>query len=173
MELIHCALEGDAELLSANGSSLRIIQPGKGGWLGEFYDPNQPNDYWEKAHPAIVSWRCASEKCRTLALNRRALHETLSSNPRLASAAQRAEVADLWGKLQTAGPQQRVRAYRAMVEVALSDGTLTASERQLLSDFQTKHAIPQAEHDNALQALGWSAEDYARGHKAWHVFGRS
>ena len=60
-----------------------------------------------------------------------------------------------------------------MLEVALSDGVLTASERQLLSDFQAKHGIAQSVHDDALKALGWSAEDYARGKKPRQsVFGR-
>ena len=144
---------------------MRVVRPGKGGWLGEFYDPNQDDEYWERPHPALVSWRCNSERCRTLALNRRALHETLSSNPRLVHAAQRAEVADLWGKLHASGPASRIRAYRAMLEVALSDGVLSEAERQLLTDFQKRHQIPLAEHTSALKALGWSDDDYARGHQ--------
>ena len=169
MQQLHCALEGEFELISPTGHVIRTVQPGKGGWLGEFYDPNQEKGYWERPHPALVSWRCGSKRCRTLALERRALHDTLSSNPRLAHAAQRAEVADLWGKLKTARPQVLRSAYRSLLEVALSDGVLDQSERQLLGNFRTTNAISQEEHDWALEALGWSADDYARGNKMKRV----
>ena len=165
MDKLHCVLEGEA-MLVRNGCDAIAMRPGKGGWLGEFHDPNQPADYWEHKHPAIVSWRCASERCRTLALSRRALHQTLSTNPRLAAAANRAEIADLWGKLHSAGPQHRVKAYRSMLEVALSDGQVTASERRLLETFRERHAIADKDHEEGLRAAGWSVDEYARGRRS-------
>ncbi len=33
------------------------ILPGKGSWLGEFFDPAEPEDYWEKPHVHHVTWR--------------------------------------------------------------------------------------------------------------------
>ena len=32
------------------------ILPGKGSWLGEFFDPAEPEDYWEKPHVHHVTW---------------------------------------------------------------------------------------------------------------------
>ena len=144
MHHLHCVVEGDVHLIDPKGNHLRTVRPGKGGWLGEFYDPNQDDDYWTRAHPAIVSWKCASDRCKTLALQRRALHETLTSNPRLESAAERAEIADLWGKLKNAGAQREHNAYRSMLEVSLADGIITTDERRLLGQFRVcAHAPPR------------------------------
>jgi hypothetical protein len=166
MDYLHCVIEGDVQLIDRNGTHVRTVRPGKGGWLGEFYDPNQDADYWLRPHPAIVSWRCSSEQCRTLALQRRALHETISSNPRLTSAAERAEIADLWGKLKNSGVERNLSAYRGMLEVSLADGVITMDERQLLSQFRMRYAIPNDAHEASLRELGWTADDFVRGHKA-------
>ena len=32
------------------------ILPGKGSWLGEFFDPAEPEDYWETPHVHHVTW---------------------------------------------------------------------------------------------------------------------
>ena len=75
------------------------MTPGKGGWLGEFHDPNRAADYWTRPHPALGRHTCISDRCRVMALKRRELHDTLAANPRLAQEATRAEVDDLWGKV--------------------------------------------------------------------------
>ena len=66
----------------------------------------------------------------------------------------------------SAGPQHRVKAYRSMLEVALSDGQVTASERRLLETFRERHAIADKDHEEGLRAAGWSVDEYARGRRS-------
>lgn len=33
------------------------ILPGKGSWLGEFFDPAEPEDYWETPHVHRATWQ--------------------------------------------------------------------------------------------------------------------
>ena len=108
MDEIHCLLDGAVEQVSTTGEAFATLHAGKGGWLGEFFDPNQDASYWERPHRFPISYRCVSEGgCATLALARRALHETITTNPRLHAAATRAEVADLWGKIHQDMPELR------------------------------------------------------------------
>jgi hypothetical protein len=32
------------------------ILPGKGSWLGEFFDPAEPDDYWETPRSHRATW---------------------------------------------------------------------------------------------------------------------
>jgi hypothetical protein len=80
--------------------------------------------------------------------------------------ATRAEVDDLWGKLHSAPANLRRRSYQAMLEVAVSDGAISPGERRLLDDFRERHQIQPAEHEQFLQALGWTAAQFARGTQA-------
>jgi len=163
MSKLHVILEGAAECTDANAT--RQHTPGKGGWLGELYDPNRTAAYWNTPHPATYSIECVSEKCTTLAFDRKALDTVLRANPRLAEAATRAEIADLWGKLHKAGPERKQRTLASILETALCDGDLNPSERQQIDKFCQKYTITDAELTAELQRLGWSMDDYARGVK--------
>lgn len=164
MEVISFVLQGEVEMVSTTDDGMSTVRPGKGGWLGEFYDPNIASDYWEKPHAHPISYRCIDrDGCRTFQLVRRAMHETISANPRLHAMATRAEVDDLWGKLHRAPANLRRRSYQAMLEVAVSDGEISASERQLLDDFRRRHHISDAEHVKNLAELGWTAVQFAEG----------
>ena len=160
---LHVLLEGAAECTDANAT--RQHTPGKGGWLGELFDPNRTDDYWNAPHPASSSIECASEKCVTLAFDRKALDMTLRANPRLAEAATRAELADLWGKLHKAGPERKRRTLASILETALCDGDLHPTEKDQIERFCRKYTITDAELATELKQLGWSMDDYARGRK--------
>ena len=167
MDEIHCLLDGAVEQVSTTGEAFATLHAGKGGWLGEFFDPNQDASYWERPHRFPISYRCVSEGgCATLALARRALHETITTNPRLHAAATRAEVADLWGKIHQDMPELRQRTYSAMLEMATADGVVQPRERELLTDFAARHSISHDEFCANLGRLGWTEGEFEAGRRA-------
>merc|ERR1712224_70471 len=126
---------------------MHTITPGKGGWLGEFYDPNMDlAEYWSKPHTYPISYKCESERCRVLALSRKDLHYHLRSNDRLASAATKTQVKDLWAKLHRSTKEGRRLMYNSMLEVAVSDGAVDPRERGLCEDFRRRHEISEEDH---------------------------
>ena len=137
---------------------------GKGAWLGEFFDANMEDGYWQREHRHPISYRCVSEEgCTTFQLARRALYDAINNNPRLRAMATRVEVDDLWGKLHRAPANLRRRSYQAMLEVALSDGEISSGERQLLDSFRCRHQINDDIHRKFLAELGWTMDQYAIG----------
>jgi len=165
MSRLHFLLSGEVEMVSKSEDGMDTLRPGKGGWLGEFYDPSQAEDYWDQEHNHPVSYKCVSENCQSLALLRKALHHTLISNPRLEASATKAEIADLWGKLHRSHPEHRRRTYNAMLQIALSDGKLDPNERSLLADFRSRHNITSEEHEEFVLASGWTLKDFDAQHR--------
>jgi len=166
MEEINYLVEGSVLLVSSSGDPMHTVQGGKGGWLGEMYDPIQSEDYWDKPHNWLISFKCISEKCRTVSFRRRALHEAFRGSAKLEQAATRAQISDLWSKLHAALPAHRRNAYEGMLQVALSDGYLDAAERNMLDEFRKRHGITEQEHQDFLAKLGWSLDDFGRGYQA-------
>mmetsp|Transcript_28574 Transcript_28574/g.51935 ORF Transcript_28574/g.51935 Transcript_28574/m.51935 type:complete len:353 (-) Transcript_28574:170-1228(-) len=166
MEEINYLVEGTVLIISASGDPMHTVQGGKGGWLGEMYDPNQSEDYWDKPHNWPVSFKCMSDQCRTVAFTRRALHEAFRGSPKLEQAATRAQISDLWGKLHGSLPDHRRNAYEGMLQVALSDGYLDPAERRMLEEYRQRHKITEKEHQEFLAKHGWSVDDFTRGHQA-------
>ena len=163
MAHLHVVLDGVAEFTDAHSTKER--SPGKGGWLGELFDPSRRQDYWNQPHQASFQIVCHSETCSTLAFDRKALDVALHANPRLAEAATRAELADLWGKVHSAGPERKQRMFASMLEIALSDGDLHPTERKQIDRFREKYTISEAKLAAELTKLGWSLDDYAKGRK--------
>lgn len=159
---VHYVCEGQVAQISSTGDTMSRYRPGKGGWLGEFFDSNL--DEWRaQEHKLPISYQCAADTCRTMSLCREPLHLAMKANPRLSQAAMRAEVADLWGKLHRSTPEFRVQTYRAMLAVATSDGVITSGERQMLLDFKMRHEIADDAHNQMLQELGWSVQQFNSG----------
>ena len=168
MREVHYVVEGEVDILSSTDDLHTKIRPGKGGWLGEFFDPNAPANHWDEdqSHSLPVSYQCAAAACRTMALPRKALHKAIKENPRVEQAAARAEIGDLWGKLHRAPAQARRRTYQAMLQVALSDGKLDDSERSMLEAFRARHGVADEEHVAFLAETGWTPEEFASGGRA-------
>lgn len=166
MDDLHYLVEGEVDTISCTDDSIHKIRSGKGGWLGEFFDPNMKEGYWEQPHKWPVSWKCIVERCRTVAFPRKALHDKLKDNPRFAQAATKAAISDLWGKFHQTIRDLRPSTYRYMLQVALSDGTLNASEKKLLEEFKERHGISLDLHKELLEELGWTEDEFAVGHKS-------
>mmetsp|Transcript_18971 Transcript_18971/g.44198 ORF Transcript_18971/g.44198 Transcript_18971/m.44198 type:complete len:364 (+) Transcript_18971:81-1172(+) len=166
MEELNYLVEGDVMLISCSNDPMHTVSGGKGGWLGELFDPHQKEDYWEQPHNWLISFQCISEQCRTVAFNRRALHEAFKSSTKMEQAATRAQVSDLWGKLHASLPSHRRNAYEGMLQVAVSDGNLDESERRMLEAFRKRHGITNEEHEAFLDKLGWTVEDFHNGRQA-------
>ena len=111
-----------------------------------------------------MSFKCTSAgPCKVVALDRHQLWQTLKANPRLEAAANRAEVADLWGKLHGASHELRLRSLHAMVDVVLCDQNVNEAERKAVSSFVARHQIPPHELEKCLSRAGWTMQQYARG----------
>jgi len=176
---VHHLLEGEVVIISQSGDRFKTVVPGKGAWLGELYDPKggvydgTAEDGHVEEHVCTtvdclahnVSWRCVAPQCRTMAISKSKFHRLVKGNPRLESAANRALVNDLWGKIHSSSKELRTITYQAILEMALVDGILLESERRILVRFREKHSIPQADHNSYVSALGWSLEEYDTGFK--------
>eukprot|EP00931_Biecheleriopsis_adriatica_P066069 TRINITY_DN40489_c0_g1_i1.p1 TRINITY_DN40489_c0_g1~~TRINITY_DN40489_c0_g1_i1.p1 ORF type:complete len:166 (-),score=22.00 TRINITY_DN40489_c0_g1_i1:51-548(-) len=160
MKEVHYLYEGEGDMVSATGDKMWSILPGKGGWLGEFFDPNSKPDCWEKERIRPVSFKCTASRCRTLSIDCRKADEIMKSNPRLTESATRAEVADLWGKLHRAQPEHRRLTYEAMVAVAASDGKIEDHEVKLIDDFRSRHNLTDGDHCKALEKVGWTVKQW-------------
>lgn len=164
MKQVHYMMEGEGVMISMTNDEMGKCRPGKGGWIGEFFDPNaSPESYTEEAWQKRirpVSVKCTSSTCRTLALDMRKVQEVMHSNKRLTENATRAEVSDLWGKLHRSNADHRRQTYIAMVAVAASDGEIEDHEVKLLEDFRTRHKLPDSAHSEALEKIDWTEEDW-------------
>ncbi|GAB5369741.1 hypothetical protein AAMO2058_001431700 [Amorphochlora amoebiformis] len=160
MDELHYVLKGNVAIINRHGDEISRVSPGKGAWLGEFYAPTLPKDYWEKAHPLPITFKCMSDTCRTMAVCRKQLYHTLDSNPRLSTAAARAEIDDLWGKMHNTMPQRRNQIYKGMLRMASVDGKIDPSELELLRIFRTRHGISQNLHDDIVAEMGFSVQDF-------------
>ena len=135
------------------------ITPGKGGWLGELWDPNEAKDYWEQPHHWLVGFH-ARAGARVVAFDRKRLHDFIARSPHMRDAAEAAEIADLWGKLRNTHAQATRNVYRAMVEMAHADGELEPDERSAIERFVTKHPrdLLQAEVERAKEGAAAGSE---------------
>ncbi|CAE7558756.1 unnamed protein product [Symbiodinium natans] len=159
---IHYLLEGEAMLIDKSEDKVVNILPGKGGWLGEFFDPAAPEDHWDAPRAHQVSFKCIAHRCRFLTLEISPLHKAILASD-LAEAATRAEVSDLWGKLHGSHHEHRRNTYSAMLELAVADGKVDAKEVELLEKWKTRHGIPEDDHQVKLAELGWTTEDFFPG----------
>eukprot|EP00326_Haptolina_ericina_P035879 CAMPEP_0181244848 /NCGR_PEP_ID=MMETSP1096-20121128/43091_1 /TAXON_ID=156174 ORGANISM="Chrysochromulina ericina, Strain CCMP281" /NCGR_SAMPLE_ID=MMETSP1096 /ASSEMBLY_ACC=CAM_ASM_000453 /LENGTH=171 /DNA_ID=CAMNT_0023341449 /DNA_START=1 /DNA_END=516 /DNA_ORIENTATION=+ len=122
------------------------LRPGKGGWLGELWDPNEEPTYWDQPH----HWRTgfyAKEDCRVVAFDRKRLHDFIARSPHMRDAAEAAEIADLWGKLRNSFSQGTRNTYHGMWDMALADGALSERERVLLDKFAQQNPRDLPERD--------------------------
>lgn len=161
---VHYLMEGEAMLIDNAEDKVVNILPGKGSWLGEFFDPAEPDDYWETPRSHRVSFKCIAKRCRLLTLEIRPLHNAILESG-LAEAATRAEISDLWGKLRGSHHEHRRNTYSAMLELAVADGKVDPKEVELLDKWKTRHGIPEDDHKVKLAELGWTTEEFTIGQR--------
>ena len=100
MPLLYYVVDGEVEVLFNEGTRVtNVLTPGKNGWLGELWDPNQDPAYWERPHHWMAGFRAKSHSL-LVAFDRKALHDVIARSHPLRDAASAAEVSDLWGKLR-------------------------------------------------------------------------
>ena len=58
-----------------------------------------------------------------------------------------------------------MRARGRPRSAVLADGLLHPLERDMLSDFASKHSVSETEHARTIKALGWRADEFERGIK--------
>eukprot|EP00913_Durusdinium_trenchii_P032317 g30258.t1 len=133
-----------------DGSEDKVVNivPGKGSWLGEFFDPAEPEDHWATPHFHQVSFKCIAPRCRLLTLEIDSLHRAIREAG-LAEAATRAEISDLWGKLRGSHHEHRRNTYSAMLELAVADGKVDAKEVELLNKWKARHRVPEEDHESS------------------------
>lgn len=79
MPRIWYVVDGEVEVVKRLGDgeeerTVAVLTPGKGGWLGELWDPNQEADYWDRAHHWLAGFR-AKRPSLLVAFDRHRLHE--------------------------------------------------------------------------------------------------
>lgn len=149
-----------------HGQPVSLLQPDRdpnraGGWLGEFWDPNEAPDYWEREHRWNAGHR-ANEHSLVVAFNRKALHDAIAKRPLLRTSAGNAEVSDLWGKLRAAQRQQFANVYVGMEAMAAVDGTVSEAEASDLRRYAEAH--PEAIRDVKMMREAASAAHEEAGH---------
>lgn len=141
MPLLHYVVDGEVEVVHGHDTTVyKTLSPGKGGWLGELWDPNEPVDYWDKPHHWKAGFR-AKVHSRVVAFDRKRLHDFIARSPHMRDAAGKAEIADLWGKLRASTRQTTRAAYKAMLEMAQADGITTEDEASFLEHFAHAHPL--------------------------------
>lgn len=139
MPLLWYLIEGEVESVATSEHHTHLtVKPGKGGWLGELWDPNAPNDYWQQPHHWHTGFR-ALQPSRVVAFDRKKMHDFIKSSPQMRDAAEAAEIADLWGKLKNSFKQGNRNVYTAMRQVALADGELEPDEREVIDHFVARN----------------------------------
>lgn len=138
MPLLWYLVRGVVEAVRPGEEEHLTIEPGKGGWLGELWDPNEEPDYWEKPHYWRTGFR-VREACTVVAFDRRRLHDFIARSPQLRDAAEAAEIADLWGKHRACMAQGTRNAFKAMLQMAHVDGEYGPREVRALERFAARN----------------------------------
>ncbi|KAL1522257.1 hypothetical protein AB1Y20_017252 [Prymnesium parvum] len=140
MPCLWYLVEGEVEALHSGEDTHVTIKPGKGGWLGELWDPNEPPDYWQQPHHWKTGFR-AMVPSRVVSFDRKRLHDFIARSPHMRDAAEAAEIADLWGKLRSSFSQSTRNVYKAMLQMAMADGDLEPAEREALDKFVARNPL--------------------------------
>eukprot|EP00808_Paulinella_micropora_P017232 g77730.t1 len=160
MPHIWYLVKGKADVQVNDDRTIAFV-PGRGAWLGEFWDPNFTGDSRTRQH----AWRAtitADEDCEVVQVDRLKLRLALESRPQLMTKADRVQIGDLWGKLQSAEKGDALETYRNMVKVALVDGTLDPAERRMLDEWRAKHHISDEQHTQVCSSFCLSVEDWKK-----------
>ncbi|KAK3286533.1 hypothetical protein CYMTET_5911 [Cymbomonas tetramitiformis] len=162
IETLYYLLDGEVDILR-DGIVKNKIRPGKGGWLGEFWDPE-----WDASKPHF--WRVtarAAKKCRVAGYPKRDLHRAISESKgcHMKSSADKLEINDLWGKLKTTVGNNDFALYDGVVAAVLHDGKVTKAERALVSDYRSRLNISDEQHRDILKRYGWSSSQFSKGTK--------
>ena len=80
MPRIWYVVDGEVEVVKRLGDgeeerTVAVLTPGKGGWLGELWDPNQEADYWDRAHHWLAGFRAKRPSLLVAFDDRHRLHE--------------------------------------------------------------------------------------------------
>ena len=149
MPLLWYVVEGEVEVIRPDGDTGNVLQPGNGGWLGELWDPNQDEDYWNRPHHWLAGFRAKSHSL-LVALDRKALHDVIAKSHALRTAANAAEVKDLWSKLRSCSKQSVVNAYKGMQDMAYLDRRVDQRESLELERYAARHRRLLTEDDRRL-----------------------
>ena len=145
MPLLYYVVDGEVEVLFNEGTRVtNVLTPGKNGWLGELWDPNQDPAYWERPHHWMAGFR-SKKHSLLVAFDRKALHDVIARSHPLRDAASAAEVSDLWGKLRGCARQSVLNSYAAMKEMASLHGAPDAAQLKTLESFAARHKLSEAQ----------------------------
>jgi hypothetical protein len=187
--------------VECDGEHVNTLVPGKGAWVGEFWDPSFDAG---SPHAWPEGYRAAgAEGCEVVTFDKAALHDFLSGHrgaglDGLELAADAVVAADLRAKLEgthRSWDADAVGLYEDLVALAVGQaavspssplqasslpseggsqqqgmqetGRVSAEARALCNCYRRAHPtlISPACHARALAALGWTEEDYLRGHR--------
>lgn len=166
MENLSYLLDGAVAIRSVSGETLHVVTPGKGGWVGEFFDSD-----WDlgKEHRWQADSVCVSEGgCLLKTFCKYKLHRHIKDNSKsIEVQATRVQVGDLWGKLKDSFSEKEREVYRGMLELAVADGEVVKEEREACAAFRARNAavIKDSVHAQTLESLGWTVAEFDAGRK--------
>eukprot|EP00494_Astrolonche_serrata_P003178 UN03184 len=165
MKHVYYLMEGQAEMTGRLGGRINMIYPGRGGWIGEFFDPNRKPEYYEKEHRWCIGTK-ALEKCKLARFDQDKLQKAIERNPRLVVAAGKAENSDLWCKIRQNSRHRAESVYSHMMKIASLGGTLSDKARGLLAEYkQTQLFVTDETHEKSLKEIGWTQKEFDNGQK--------
>lgn len=87
----------------------------------------------------------------------------VSQDDELLVAMERIDEMGLTCQLCAGARRMAVEGYQELLESAIWDGRISPEERVALARYRARYAIPEADHMELLQELGWSLEDFEAG----------
>merc|ERR1719433_1290025 len=159
MNYLHLVVKGVAQLRNHEGE---VIEEIENRWIGELYDPNREEDYWNKSHKWAIGHK-AITNVRALRLDRRKFDEVIKEGG-MQSAADHAVVKDLWRKLfgiiQHNTDEKRLLVYKETMRMAAIDNEISPVEKDLLLQYRKAREITDLEHLQVLKELNWTEEEF-------------
>lgn len=119
------------------------------------------------AFRSTSTMRVATPDSRILVWPLKELKECVENDRSLQYPLMSLAAAEMAGRLQLATQQmQRVHRYRERLQLMIrqNDGTLRGADKRELAELRESLGVADAEHWEALHALGWTRKDYQNGY---------
>eukprot|EP00908_Phaeocystis_cordata_P021295 Transcript_3644.p2 GENE.Transcript_3644~~Transcript_3644.p2 ORF type:complete len:261 (-),score=92.40 Transcript_3644:153-935(-) len=113
--------------------------------------------------PTYQSTWITTGPAHALEWNAEELKSMLKRNPDLGICFRGALRGALLDQHSSSLSQAHLNAYTHVLAGVAGDGTVTADERQFCSEFRKRHGVSDAQHADALKAMGWTPAAFEAG----------
>ncbi|CAK9101182.1 Blood vessel epicardial substance [Durusdinium trenchii] len=99
----------------------------------------------------VIEWPLGSFACR------------VGSDESLCKAMENMCTLSLAAKISQGARGKALEGYSELLSLVVRDGIVDPEERQALSHYRARHAVPDTEHWRMLDELGWTLEEFDQG----------